>query len=270
MTVAEAKTEVIPNLLTAVGDLAAVHQVNVTSDVSGRVTAILFQPGAVVKAGDPLVQLNDAPEKGDLANSQAMERVAASPGTRQDTVRARLSGRQVVDQQQSLRPGRGRHRQGPGAHRAEADPRAVRRRSWASARSNSGGYLNPGGAIVTLTDLSELWANFTLPEKVAAQVHVGQAVELKADAYPGRVFKGRSPRSSRRSASTPATSWSRRRSTTRTSAVARHVRQRRGRPAGRAAHGGAAGDGGGLQPLRRFRLRGHRGRQGRQGQPHLG
>src|SRR6202035_976511 len=34
VTVSEAKSEVIPNLLTAVGELVAVHQVNVTSDVS--------------------------------------------------------------------------------------------------------------------------------------------------------------------------------------------------------------------------------------------
>src|SRR6478752_5871977 len=45
VTVAEAKSEVIPNLLTAVGDLAAVHQVNVTSDVSGRITDIMFTAG---------------------------------------------------------------------------------------------------------------------------------------------------------------------------------------------------------------------------------
>ena len=45
MTVAEAKSEVIPNLLAAVGDLAAVHQVNVTSDVSGRITDIMFTAG---------------------------------------------------------------------------------------------------------------------------------------------------------------------------------------------------------------------------------
>src|SRR5947199_9321305 len=36
VTVAEAKSEAIPNLLTAVGDLAAVHQRNVTSDATGR------------------------------------------------------------------------------------------------------------------------------------------------------------------------------------------------------------------------------------------
>src|SRR5260370_15974225 len=50
VSVAEANSEVIPNLLTAVGDLAAVHQVNVTSDVSGRVIDIMFTPGAHVKA----------------------------------------------------------------------------------------------------------------------------------------------------------------------------------------------------------------------------
>ena len=51
-----------------------------------------------------------------------------------------------------------------------------------------GGYVVAGGPLVTLTDLSSLWANFTLPEQVSAQVKVGQAVQLKADAYPGRVF----------------------------------------------------------------------------------
>src|ERR1700729_2815644 len=41
VTAAEAKSEVIPNLLTADGDLAAVHQVNVTSDVGGRIVDIM-------------------------------------------------------------------------------------------------------------------------------------------------------------------------------------------------------------------------------------
>src|SRR6267378_5613080 len=71
VTIADAKTEVIPNLLIAVGDLAAVHQVNVTSDVSGRITDIMFTAGASVKEGTPLIQLFDAPDQGDLANFKA-------------------------------------------------------------------------------------------------------------------------------------------------------------------------------------------------------
>src|SRR6201982_2808500 len=50
VSIAEAKSEVIPNLQTAVGDLAAVHQVNVTSDVGGRITGIMFEAGSTVKA----------------------------------------------------------------------------------------------------------------------------------------------------------------------------------------------------------------------------
>src|SRR6201997_2451063 len=75
VSVAEAKSEVVPNLLTAVGDLVAVHQVNVTSDVSGRITDILFTAGSPVKAGTPLVQLYDATEQGDLANFKAQATV---------------------------------------------------------------------------------------------------------------------------------------------------------------------------------------------------
>src|SRR3984957_7972228 len=71
VTVAEAKSEVIPNLLTTVGDLVAVHQVNVTSDVSGRITDIMFTAGSGVQAGSPLVQLFDGPEQGDLASFKA-------------------------------------------------------------------------------------------------------------------------------------------------------------------------------------------------------
>src|SRR6201994_2149171 len=76
VTVAEAKSEVVPNLLVAVGDLAAVHQVNVTSDVSGRITDIMFTAGSTVKAGSPLVQLFDGPEQGDLASFKAQATVA--------------------------------------------------------------------------------------------------------------------------------------------------------------------------------------------------
>src|ERR1700732_365439 len=84
VTVAEAKSEVIPNLATAVGDLAAVHQVNVTSDVSGRITDIMFTAGASVKAGSPLVQLFDGPEQGDLASFKAQAigaQLALDPAT---------------------------------------------------------------------------------------------------------------------------------------------------------------------------------------------
>src|ERR1051326_3677424 len=48
----EATTESVPRFAAGIGSLAAVHQVTVTPEVGGRVTAIQFEPGAQVKAGD--------------------------------------------------------------------------------------------------------------------------------------------------------------------------------------------------------------------------
>src|SRR6202795_939500 len=66
VAISEARSEVVPNLLTAVGDLAAVHQVNVTSDVSGRITDIMFTAGSTVKAGSPLIQLRSEEHTSEL------------------------------------------------------------------------------------------------------------------------------------------------------------------------------------------------------------
>src|ERR1700712_1591594 len=102
VSVAEAKTEVIPNLLTAVGDLAAVHQVNVTSDVSGRITDIMFTAGSNVKAGTPLVQLFDAPDQADLASFKAQSVVAKLSLDRAKQLASRQFGPQApVDSTQA-------------------------------------------------------------------------------------------------------------------------------------------------------------------------
>jgi len=51
-----------------------------------------------------------------------------------------------------------------------------------------GQYLNPGAAIVTLTDMSMLYVNFTLPSEMRAQISVGQRVNVTSDGYPDRSF----------------------------------------------------------------------------------
>src|SRR5262249_41248694 len=54
-------SESISDYLDGIGSVVAVHQVSVAPEVGGRVTKILFESGAEVKEGDPLVQLNDEP-----------------------------------------------------------------------------------------------------------------------------------------------------------------------------------------------------------------
>ena len=94
VSAAEAKFETLPHLLTGIGDIAAVHQVDVSADVSGRVTEIKFTAGTSVKKGDPLVQLFDAPERADLASFKAQTLAAELALDRAKALLTRQAGTQ--------------------------------------------------------------------------------------------------------------------------------------------------------------------------------
>jgi multidrug efflux system membrane fusion protein len=192
VTIAEAKSEVIPNLLTAVGDLAAVHQVNVTSDVSGRITEILFQAGANVKSGTPLLQLFDGPEQADLASFKAQATMAQLSLDRARQLAARQFGAQVtVDQAQSAFD---QANAGIARMQAVISQKLVRAPfdgELGVRKIEVGQYLTAGTQIVSLTDLSVLYANFTIPEKDSGNLNVGHVVRIKVDAYPGKTFEGK-------------------------------------------------------------------------------
>lgn len=192
VSAAEAKSEVVPNLLTAVGGLAAVHQVDVTADVNGRVTEIKFAPGTHVEAGTPLVQLFDAPEQGDLANYKAQATVAQLSLDRAKQLASRQFGPQAtVDSAQAAYD---QALAGIAKTEALISQKLVRAPfsgELGVRKVEVGQYLTAGTAIVSLTDLSELWANFTVTEKDSGSLKVGQPVRLKVDAYPGRTFDGK-------------------------------------------------------------------------------
>jgi multidrug efflux system membrane fusion protein len=192
VSVAEVTSEVVPNFLTAVGDLAAVHQVNVTSDVSGRITDIMFTAGSHVTAGTPLVQLYDAPDQGDLANFKAQATVAELSLDRAKQLAARQFGPQAtVDQAQATYD---QAMAGIAKTQAIISQKKVRAPfdgELGVRHVELGQFLSAGTQIVTLTDLSDVYANFTVTEKDSAQLKVGQVVRVKVDAYPGRNFEGK-------------------------------------------------------------------------------
>ena len=192
VSVVEAKAEVVPNLLTAVGELVAVHQVNVTTDVSGRITDIMFTAGSHVTMGTPLVQLYDAPEQGDLANFKAQATVAQLSLDRAKQLAARQFGPQAtVDQAQAAFDQAQAGIAKTEAIIAQKLVRAPFGGELGVRHVEVGQFLTAGTQIVSLTDLSELYANFTVTEKDSGQLKVGQVVRIKVDAYPGKTFEGK-------------------------------------------------------------------------------
>src|SRR5437762_1163082 len=184
-----AGTQSVPRFAAAIGSLAAVHQVTITPEVGGKVTAIYFTPGATGKAGDPLVQLNDAPERGDLANYEAQSRMAALSLERNSQLaNKQFASRETVDQNQSqLDQARAQilKTQALIGQKLIRAPFAGR---LGIRQIEVGQYVSPGAAVVTLTDLKELYVNFTLASTWKGQIELGQKVNVTADAFPGRSF----------------------------------------------------------------------------------
>jgi multidrug efflux system membrane fusion protein len=185
-----ATSESVPRFATGIGSLAAVHQVTITPEIGGRVTAILFTAGGTVKAGDSLVQLNDAPERGDLANYEAQARYAATTLQRNSHLATnQFASRDTVDQNQSQLDQARAQIAKTQAIIAQKLVRAPFAGRLGVRQIEVGQYLNTGAAIVTLTDLKQLYVNFTLPSTMRAQIIAGQKVNVTADAFPGRAFE---------------------------------------------------------------------------------
>ena len=181
----------MPRYLDGIGTLTAVREVKVAPEVAGRVTAIEFEAGATVAAGAALVQLNDAPEQADLSSFRASEKLALAnlDRTRQLARRDFATQANVDENQQALEAARA----GIARSQAIIDQKLIKAPFGGQLGLRTvelGQYVGPGDALVTLTDLDQLYANFTLPERDRAAVAVGQPVELRVDAYPGEVFKG--------------------------------------------------------------------------------
>jgi membrane fusion protein, multidrug efflux system len=189
ISAAEVKTETLPRFATGIGSVAAVHQVTINPEVGGRVTKIFFDPGTTVKAGDPLVQLNDAPEHGDLASYEAQAHLAEIEVQRSSQLAQRdYASRETVDQRQSQLD---QARSMIIKTQALINQKLIRAPfsgQLGTRQIEVGQYLTPGARIVTLTDLSMLYVNFTLPSQMRSQISVGQRVDVTADAFPGRKF----------------------------------------------------------------------------------
>ena len=184
-----AKSEAVPRFAAGIGSLAAVHQVTITPEIGGRITAVLFTPGATVQDGEPLVQLNDGPERGDLANYQAQARLAALSWQRSEALAQRQVGpQQTVDQNQAQLDQARAQILKTEALIAQKLIRAPFAGRLGVRQIELGQYLTAGAAIVTLTELQQLVVNFTLPSTMRAEIALGQSVNVTADAFPGRAF----------------------------------------------------------------------------------
>ncbi len=191
VTAAPVRAETWEPRLTAVGTLVAVQGITVTAEMAGKVTAIAFEAGATVKAGQVLLRQDTAAEESQLRGAEASAELARTTLARntellaQKTISqseydtASASSKETAATADNLR-----------ATIAKKTVRAPFAGRLGVRQVNLGQVIDSGTPIVTLQSLDPIYVDFTLPQQQLSAVRAGLAVRIATDAAPGREFSG--------------------------------------------------------------------------------
>jgi len=177
--------------LEAIGSVRAVNGANLSSQVSGIVTAIHFESGKDVTQGTLLLELQAADDNARLESLKATaelsrityerdSKLLKSFGVSQQAVDNDLwnwkSNTALVAQQQALVD-----------YKSIKAPFSGR---IGIRQVDVGQYLAAGTTFVTLQQLDPIYVDFYLPQQALAAVKVGQDAIANIDTFPGETFKG--------------------------------------------------------------------------------
>jgi membrane fusion protein (multidrug efflux system) len=191
VTAANPKPDVWDNTISTPGSLEAVQGVTIGAEVPGKVSKIAFEPGAAVKEGDLLVQLDVTTEEAQLRAAEATAALAQASLNRAKELResntnsvaeldaADAQAKQAAAQVESLRAVIGKK-----SIRAPFSGRLGLR------MVNLGQIMREGDPVTTLQTMDPIYVNFSLPQQRLAELKVGTAVRIIADVAPGEGFAG--------------------------------------------------------------------------------
>lgn len=187
-----ARAERFVERLEAVGTARANEQVTLSAPVTERVVTLNFSDGGFVQKGQVVAVLARGQEQAQLAEAQARAAEAQKQLERLDELKRRgFATNSAVDAQTALaQSARAQAEQA----RASIGDRVLRApfSGYVSLRNISRGAIVQAGAeVATISDLSRIKLDFTVPETMLTAVREGQPIEAKAAAYPDQSFAGR-------------------------------------------------------------------------------
>jgi membrane fusion protein (multidrug efflux system) len=175
----------------SVGSVRAVQGADLATETPGTVSAIHFENGAEVKAGDLLLELDTEAEAATLRSAEAEADLARTVYDRTKSLRASNAVpqseldaadsqlRKITAQVEQLR-----------AAIAKKQVRAPFTGRLGIREVNLGQFVEHGDKIVTLQSLDPVYIDFLLPQQLISTLAPGQKILVRTDAYPGRDFEG--------------------------------------------------------------------------------
>lgn len=173
----------------AVGSLKSRQGVMLRPEVSGRITALNFKDGDRVRKGQLLVQFDDQLPLAQMKQSQAELSIAQANHKRnQELVAQNFVSKRSLDESAA-------NMEVAQAKLALAQATVARLSIKAPFDGmtgirtvNVGDYLKDGGDIVNIEDITAVFVDYRLPERLQNKIKKGQIAQIDLDALPGRKF----------------------------------------------------------------------------------
>jgi membrane fusion protein (multidrug efflux system) len=173
----------------ALGNLHASQEASLSAEVGGLVTAIHFDSGEKVRASQPLVELNPAPLKAQLAQLEAQAALAELNLKRDEAqLKVRAISQAAVDNDTATLKSAQAQVAAQKAVIAQKTIAAPFSGQLGIRQVNLGQYLAPGTAIVTLQKLDPMDVDFTVPQNQIDLIKIGMKASLQTSAAPGKTF----------------------------------------------------------------------------------
>lgn len=191
VTATKPATHVFRDEIRAVGTARANEQVTLAANVTERVERLYFDDGMFVKAGQLLAVLSNAQEQAALNGARASAVEASSQLERvQSLYDQGFATRALLDQQKAALSLARASEEGM---KAQLGDRVIRApfSGYLSLRTISeGAIVNNGTPLVTISDLSRIKLDFTVPETLLGALKPGLPIRAYSSAYPDDVLQG--------------------------------------------------------------------------------
>jgi membrane fusion protein (multidrug efflux system) len=175
----------------AVGTAQARESVVITAKVTETVERVNFEDGAIVQAGDVLVDLSGRAELAGLEEARTALREASQQLERQEQLAAqRLIPASQLDAQRASRDAARARMDAVQARLGDRVITAPFAGVLGFRQVSPGSLVSPGTPIATLDDISIIKLDFSVPEAHLASLAIGQDVQARSIAYGERGFSG--------------------------------------------------------------------------------
>jgi membrane fusion protein, multidrug efflux system len=183
--------KILSDQFETIGSLTSRDNIEISSELAGQIRSIHFRPGALVKKGTLLIQLDNTVLKSELASANANLSLSETSYNRTKELASRkLASEQALDQALADLREKQNTVKARQAQLEKLTLHAPFAGTLGSKKVSVGQYVKVGQPLVSLIANQQLRVEYSLPERLISRVKEGQKISVFSDAFPNQSYQG--------------------------------------------------------------------------------